>query len=199
MVAKTTPFLNPQDLLLPPEVVIQDRHIKVGTISARTVRKVRFAALKRLKIGSNPSELVLNIDSRGGDAYSLLSLIDIIENLKESGKTIVTYCSSRAFSAASLILASGSVRVASPLSTIMLHRIQTNPGEGRFSDVEIEMKEAKRIENIIFDLYEKYTGNPKSVLMRKLKKTPELYLSAAEAKELNLIDKIATLPIESLT
>jgi len=198
MVSLLPAVLSPQQEMILPPIVMYDSHIKIGLISSRTVKKVRFSVLKRLKELGNPSEFILNIDSRGGDAYAILALVDMIEQLKASGKTVITYCSSRAFSAASLLLCCGSKRIASPLSTVMLHSVQVCPGEGRFSDVEIEMKEAKRLEGIIFDLYEKYTGNTKSSLLRKLKKTPELYLSASESKDLNLIDEIATLPLEPL-
>jgi ATP-dependent Clp protease protease subunit len=92
-------------------------------------------------------------------------------------------------SAASLLLAAGTKgkRMALPNTEIMLHQVM-GQAEGQAADIEITAKQILKIKAKINSILSKHTGQP----LEKIEKDTDrdFYLSAEEAKDYGIIDKI---------
>jgi len=127
----------------------------------------------------------LMINSPGGDVHEMLGIIDYMESLDVKVNTI---CRGRAFSAAAIILACGTGnRMMSKRSTVMFHQSSSFLG-GKMSDISAYLDNVKNIEKTIYDILAEKT-NKDQVWWKDNMKT-DLYLTAEQLKEYNVIDTI---------
>jgi len=125
------------------------------------------------------------INSPGGLCHSTLSIIDVIGM---SEIPIVTIATGFCASAATLILASGHVRMAMENATIHSHFASGGSPRQDVRDVEIETKELKRINNLMFKLLSKRTGRTVKAVKEFFDR--DSYLTPKKAKAFGIIDKI---------
>ncbi len=127
----------------------------------------------------------LMINSPGGDVHEMLGIIDYIESLNVKVNTI---CRGRAFSAAAIILACGTgSRMMSRRSTVMFHQSSSFLG-GKMSDISAYLDNVKNIEKSIYDILADKTNKDQSWWKDNMKS--DLYLTAEQLKEYNVIDTI---------
>ena len=127
----------------------------------------------------------LMINSPGGDVHEMLGIIDYIESLDVKVNTI---CRGRAFSAAAIILACGTgSRMMSKRSTVMFHQSSSFLG-GKMSDISAYLDNVKNIEKTIYDILADKTN--KDQVWWKDNMKSDLYLTAEQLKEYNVIDTI---------
>ncbi len=132
---------------------------------------------------NDPINLVVN--STGGNTFEMFGIIDFIKSLKVKVNVIVR---GQAMSAAAMILTCGTgTRMCSKYSTIMLHEGSAF-NIGKSSDIQASAKQYKRMENNCLVLLEEHTK--KDAAWWKENTRTDLYLSAEEALELGIIDKI---------
>ena len=127
----------------------------------------------------NNNEITMYINSVGGWVYDGLGIIDVMRRIKSPIKTV---CVGKAMSMAAVILMSGTIRQATKYSTIMLHEI-SGGNYGTFSDVKIAYEEMERLNSVLQDIIKERSTISDNV-------TRDLYLTAEEAKKLNIIDEI---------
>jgi len=127
----------------------------------------------------------LMINSPGGDVHEMLGIIDYIESLEVPVNTI---CRGRAFSAAAIILACGTgSRMMSKRSTVMFHQSSSFLG-GKMSDISAYLDNVKNIEKTIYDILAEKTNKDQAWWKDNMKS--DLYLTAEQLKEYNVIDTI---------
>jgi len=127
----------------------------------------------------------LMINSPGGDVHEMLGIIDYIESLDVKVNTI---CRGRAFSAAAIILTCGTgTRMMSKRSTVMFHQSSSFLG-GKMSDISAYLDNVKNIEKTIYDILAEKTNKDQAWWKDNMK--TDLYLTAEQLKEFNVIDKI---------
>ena len=127
----------------------------------------------------------LMINSPGGDVHEMLGIIDYIESLNVKVNTI---CRGRAFSAAAIILACGTgTRMMSKRSTVMFHQSSSFLG-GKMSDISAYLDNVKNIEKTIYDILAEKTNKDQAWWKDNMKS--DLYLTAEQLKEYNVIDTI---------
>ncbi len=127
----------------------------------------------------------LMINSPGGDVHEMLGIIDYIESLDVKVNTI---CRGRAFSAAAIILACGTgSRMMSKRSTVMFHQSSSFLG-GKMSDISAYLDNVKNIEKTIYDILADKTNKDQAWWKDNMKS--DLYLTAEQLKEFNVIDEI---------
>ena len=127
----------------------------------------------------------LMINSPGGDVHEMLGIIDYIESLDVKVNTI---CRGRAFSAAAIILACGTgTRMMSKRSTVMFHQSSSFLG-GKMSDISAYLDNVKNIEKTIYDILADKTNKDQAWWKDNMKS--DLYLTAEQLKEYNVIDTI---------
>ena len=127
----------------------------------------------------------LMINSPGGDVHEMLGIIDYIESLDVKVNTI---CRGRAFSAAAIILTCGTgTRMMSKRSTVMFHQSSSFLG-GKMSDISAYLDNVKNIEKTIYDILAEKTNKDREWWRDNMK--TDLYLTAEQLKEFNVIDEI---------
>lgn len=139
---------------------------------------------------NNQKSLPVVIDSYGGEAYSLMGMVDLLTN---SGLDIITIATSKAMSCGAFLLAIGKKRYATPKSTIMIHAVR-NTIRGDVDSQQNEVNEIKRLNNLVFELLDVNTNKPSGFWLNKLAENNnnDLYLTPQEALNLGLITNIGT-------
>ncbi len=143
--------------------------------------------LKYLNYLDHEKEIVLEINSPGGEVNSGLAIIDCIKCIEAPVKVIV---SGLAASMAAVILASGSkgLRYAYPHSTVMLHQPLGGVGMSQASDIDIYAKNILKTRRILNEIIAKETGKSIEDISKDLDR--DYYMDSKEALEYGIIDKI---------
>lgn len=136
-------------------------------------------------VTDNPSKPIeLHMNSCGGDPYSMLKLYDAI---LECPAQIKFFGFGRIQSSATWIMSVCDERYLASNSIVMVH--DGNEGiEGTHTDVKITMAEAKRLQDLLYDVYATNSRMPRSFWEDVCQR--DLYLTAEETIKLGLADKI---------
>lgn len=137
----------------------------------------------------NPEkDIMLYINSPGGVITAGMAIYDTMKSLRCDVSTI---CIGEAASMGSFLLSSGTKgkRLSLPSSRIMIHQ-PLGGAQGQATDIEIEAKEIIRMKNMLNGILSENSGQP----IEKIKQDTErdYYMSAQEAVEYGLIDKVIT-------
>jgi ATP-dependent Clp protease protease subunit len=131
-------------------------------------------------------DIQLYINSPGGMVTSGLAIYDTMQHIKSD---VVTICVGLAASMGSFLLSAGAKgkRLALPHSRIMIHQ-PSGGTRGQASDIEIEAREILRIRHQLNNIYADNTGQTLAKIEKDMDR--DFFLSAAEAKEYGLIDRV---------
>ena len=137
--------------------------------------------------GKDPEkDISLYINSPGGSVSAGLAIYDTMNFIKCD---VTTICVGLAASMGAFLLSSGAKgkRFALPNSEIMIHQ-PLGGAQGQASDIEIQANHIKRIKEKINHVFSEQSGQP----LEKVQKDTDrdFYMSAEEALEYGLIDKI---------
>lgn len=137
------------------------------------------------------------LNSPGGNCITCLSIIDSINALKAAGHIVYTINVGACYSAAATIFTAGSkgYRYAYPSSRLMFHqgRYFGLDSELKADDLELFKKELEIFNANVLNLIAKATGKTKLEIKALFKS--DTYISAQEAKKLNIVDKIKVFTI----
>lgn len=128
--------------------------------------------------------ITIYINSVGGCVSSGLAIYDAMRYVTSPVYTVVT---GQACSMAAVLLAGGDHREATPHARIMIHEAAMG-AEGKTKDLQIELEELKKVEEICIDILVKHTGQNKAKVRKDIKLNK--YMSAQEAKAYGLIDNV---------
>ena len=139
-----------------------------------------------LESEDNERDISLYINSPGGSVTAGLAIYDTIRYLKSDVRTI---CIGQACSMAAVLLAAGTKgkRYSLPSSRIMIHQ-PWGGAEGQATDIGIQAKEIVRLKKMLTDYLAADCGQKREKLETDLER--DFYLTAGEALEYGLIDKI---------
>ncbi len=131
-------------------------------------------------------DIYLYINSPGGMVTSGLAIFDTMQHIKSD---VVTICVGLAASMGSFLLAAGTKgkRMALPHSRIMIHQ-PSGGTRGQATDIEIEAREILRIRHQLNQIYANNTGQTLAKIEKDMDR--DFFMSAAEAKEYGLIDRV---------
>jgi len=166
--------------------LLKDRIIILGTPINDMVANSIIAQLLFLEHEDPEKDIYLYINSPGGVVTSALAIYDTMQFVKPD---VVTIGLGMVASAAAILLAAGTKgkRMALPNTEILLHQVM-GEAAGQATEIEITAKQILKIKARINEILAKHTGQP----IEKIEKDTDrdFYLSAEEAKEYGLIDKI---------
>ena len=170
-----------------PEIMDQDGPIWVNKFTEDSAR----AFVKQLHYQSRQdprTPIIVYIDSNGGDAYALLTMIAAMEQVPNQ---IVTCALSKAMSAGAMLLACGDIRFATEHSTIMIHEISAG-AIGHIDDINVQHTTFIKLNDKLMKLLVKKLKikGGLAVLKKMLAGSRDLYLDAVEAKALGCVDHI---------
>jgi len=169
--------------------LLEDRIIFVGEqIHADMVNTI-VAQLLYLEKKDPDKDIIMYINTPGGEVYSGMAIYDTMQYIKCDVSTV---CIGLAASMGSLILAGGAKgkRFALPHGKIMIHQPLISGGgiTGQATDIQIEAEEMMKVKAMLTGIMAKHTG--KTVKKAGDDMERNKWMSAEEALDYGLIDKI---------
>ena len=138
--------------------------------------------------------IYLYINSPGGSVTAGLAIYDTIQYVKSD---VVTICVGLAASMGAFLLAAGTKgqRLALPHSRIMIHQPLGGTSRRQASDIEIEAREILRMKEMLNRSLADMSGQDFDKVEKDTDR--DYFLSAEEAKDYGLIDRVITHPSEA--
>jgi ATP-dependent Clp protease protease subunit len=171
-----------------------ERILFLGSEVTDAVANALVAQMLYLDSEDNSKPIYLYINSPGGSVTAGLAIYDTMQYVKSE---VVTICVGLAASMGAFLLGAGTKgkRLALPHSRIMIHQPLGGTSQRQASDIEIEAKEILRIKDMLNHSMADMTGQP----FEKIEKDTDrdYFLSAAEAKDYGLIDRVIAHPSEA--
>ncbi|HEX7839280.1 MAG TPA: ATP-dependent Clp endopeptidase proteolytic subunit ClpP [Kofleriaceae bacterium] len=168
--------------------LLRDRIVFLGTEIDADIANVVIAQLLFLDSEDSGKDIMLYVNSPGGDVSAGLAIYDTMQWLHCD---VATFCMGQAASMGSFLLAAGAKgkRYALPHARVMIH--QPLAGfRGQATDIEIHAREILYARDTLNELYARHTGQP----VDKIKQDTERdnFMSAADARDYGLIDEVLT-------
>ena len=142
-------------------------------------------------IGTNEKNptMVIYINSYGGYAAELFSVLAMIELAKHMGITVITHVVGVAYSCASLLAIHGNHRIMYRHATHLMHLGEHGFTSGTYEQLDRNHKHAKKWFDTIVKMYADHTKMTEAQV-RKALSDDNYYLDAKECKKLGLCDEI---------
>jgi len=194
------------DVQYSPNITITNNSIGSGTVrvientvffytdvteqSALDLNTALFELDSKLKIASNfigvdiKPHIKLRINSYGGSLFAGLAILDQIRGLYSD---VYTYVDGAAASAATIISVAGTKRFIGKNSLMLIHQLSTG-NYGKYSELEDDMENNKRLMKAIKDIYKQYTKVPMKNIDEILKH--DLWFDSSKCLEYGLVDTI---------
>ncbi len=165
----------------------QERIIFLGQEVSDGIANRIVALLLYLDSDDPNKPIYLYINSPGGSVTAGMAIYDTMQYIKSD---VITICVGLAASMGSFLLAAGTPgkRLALPHARIMIHQPMGGTGRRQATDIEIEANEILRIRAQLNQLLADKCGQS----LEKIEKDTDrdYFMSAEEAKEYGLIDKV---------
>jgi ATP-dependent Clp protease protease subunit len=144
------------------------------------------AQLLFLESDNPDKDINLYINSPGGVVTSGLAIYDTMQFIKPDVSTI---CIGQAASMGAVLLAAGTdgKRYCLPHSRVMIHQ-PLGGFQGQATDIEIHTKEILKIRDQLNNILVRHTKQPISRIKKDTDR--DFFMSASEAVEYNLVDKV---------
>lgn len=175
--------------------LLKDRIIFLGGEVEDNMANTVVAQLLFLEAEDPDKDIYLYINSPGGVVTAGMAICDTMQYIKPDVSTI---CIGQAASMGSLLLAAGAKgkRFALPNARIMIHQ-PLGGARGQSTDVQIQAKELLRTRQMLNGILAERTG--RSIEEIEADTERDNFMSAAEAVEYGLIDKVITRAKDSET
>jgi len=174
--------------------LLRERIIFLGTDVNDQVADALVAQMLFLEADDPEKDIQLYINSPGGSVTAGLAIYDTMQQVSPD---VITICYGLAASMGAFLLSGGTKgkRLALPNSRIMIHQPLGGTSQRQASDIEIEAKEILRIKDMLNMSMADMTGQS----FEKIEKDTDrdYFLSAEEAKNYGLIDRVITHPSEA--
>ena len=166
--------------------LLKDRIIILGTPIDDNVANLIIAQLLFLEAEDPEKNIYLYINSPGGVVTAGLAIYDTMQYIKPD---VCTICLGQAASMGAVLLAAGTPgkRFTLPNSRIMIHQ-PLGGFQGQAKDIEIHAKEILRLKKMLNEILSRHTGQS----IKKIEKDTDrdFFMSAEEAKEYGIVDKV---------
>lgn len=166
--------------------LLKDRVVFIKGVFNQSMADAIVAQLLFLESSDATKDINLYINSPGGEITAMFSIFDTMNYIKPD---ICTLAYGQASSAGSFILAAGTKgkRFALQNSDIMIHEL-SGGNQGKFHEMENRFTHMKHLYEKMAKYYVDFTGKDLETIKEDMKK--DFFMSAEEAKEYGLIDKI---------
>jgi ATP-dependent Clp protease protease subunit len=166
--------------------LLKDRIVFLGSAIDDDVANVVIAQLLFLESDDPDKDVMMYINSPGGEVSAGLAIYDTMQCLR---CPVATFCVGQAASMGSFLLAAGArgKRSALPHARVMIHQPLAGM-QGKATDIEIHAREILKARDTINELYAHHTGQPVDKIRRDTER--DNFMSAAEARAYGLIDEV---------
>lgn len=167
-------------------MLLKERIIFLGTEIYDQVANSIVAQLLHLEREDPERDISIYINSPGGEVHAGLAIMDA---MALNRCDVATYCVGVCASMATVLLSAGTPgkRYAMPNSTIHMHQV-LGGASGQASDIEIEAREAIRLNDLLRGILAKNTGQSDDRIRQDADRN--FYLTAQQAVEYGLVDEI---------
>ena len=166
--------------------LLNDRIIFLGEEVTRDSANLVIAQLLHLEAQDPDKDIMLYIDSPGGDVYAGFGIIDTMNYIKPDVSTI---CVGMAASMGAAILACGAKgkRMCLPNSMVLIHQPSSGV-QGQQTDIQIVANETAWIRQHLNEMLSEVTGQPIERINQDTER--DNYLRAEQACAYGLVDKV---------
>jgi ATP-dependent Clp protease protease subunit len=167
-------------------LLLRERIIFLGTPINDQIANLIVAQLLYLNREDPEREIQMYINSPGGIIYAGLAIYDTMQQISAP---VSTFAVGVTASMGTVLLASGAKgqRFALPHATIHMH--QAGGGaQGYTTDVEIQYREMKRQQDLLFGIISKHTGQSLEQIADDFER--DRWMDALAAKEYGIVDEI---------
>lgn len=167
-------------------LLLKERIIFLGTPINDQIANLVVAQLLYLNREDPEREIQMYINSPGGVIYSGLAIYDTMQQIQAP---VSTYAVGVTASMGTVLLAAGEPGQRFALSHATIHMHQAGGGaQGYTTDVEIQYREMKRQQDLLYGILSKHTGQPTERIADDFER--DRWMDATMAKEYGLIDEI---------
>ncbi len=168
--------------------LLEERIIFMGTQINDSIANSVIAQLLFLEKQDSKKDIILYVNSPGGQVSSTMAMYDTMQYISPDVSTV---CLGMAASGGAIILMAGKKgkRYALPHSEIMIHQ-PLGGTEGQATDIAIHAEHIIRMKDMLNEMIARHTGQ--KIAKVKVDTERDKFLSADEALEYGLIDKIIT-------
>jgi ATP-dependent Clp protease protease subunit len=166
--------------------LLNDRIVMLSEEVNDTTASLIVAQLLYLEAQDPDKDIQFYINSPGGVITSGFAIYDTMQYIKCDVSTI---CIGMAASMGAFLLAAGAPgkRIALPNAEIMIHQ-PSGGSQGQATDIQIQAEHILRMKHRINEIFARETGKPVEQIERDCER--DHFMSADEAKEYGLIDKV---------
>jgi len=171
-------------------LLLKNRIVFVGSGINDQVANLVVAQLLYLSREDPESGIQMYINSPGGQVYSGMAIYDTMRMIPNKISTVAVGV---AASFGTVLLAAGSKgqRYALPHATIHMHQ-PLGGAQGQASDIEIQAREILRLKERLNEILADATGQDIETIISDTER--DFYMSAEEAVEYGLVDKVLETP-----
>ena len=168
--------------------LLRDRIIFLGTGVNDEVANTLVAQMLFLQSEDPKSDIQMYINSPGGSVSDGMAIYDTLQFVSCD---VATYCMGQAASMGAVLLAAGAAgkRYALPNARVMIHQPLAGM-QGTAEDIMIHAKEFKNVKQRLNQILLDHTGQPLDKIEADTDR--DRFMTAAEAVEYRLIDKVIT-------
>jgi ATP-dependent Clp protease protease subunit len=166
--------------------LLQDRIVFISGEVRDDMANAIVAQLLFLQAQDPKKEISVYINSPGGSVTAGLAIYDTMQFIS---CPVATYCIGQAASMGAVLLTAGAKgkRYALPNARIMIHQ-PLGGAEGQASDIEITAREIIRLKELLNSILSSHSGKKMEDVVKDTDR--DHFMSAEEAKEWGLIDKV---------
>ena len=166
--------------------LLKDRIVFLGTPINNAVASSVVAQILYLASEDSEKDINLYINSPGGVVSAGMAIYDTMQYVKPD---VSTTCVGMAASMGAVLLTGGTEgkRHLLPNARVMIHQ-PLGGVQGQASDIEIEAQEILRIKHLLCEIIADHCNKEKETVMEDFDRNK--WMSAEEAKEYGLVDKI---------
>jgi ATP-dependent Clp protease protease subunit len=168
--------------------LLKDRIIFIGTEIDDEMSNLIVAQLLFLQSEASDKDINIYVNSPGGSVTAGMAIYDTMQLMKCD---VATFCVGQASSMGAVLLAAGTKgkRHALPNSRIMIHQ-PLGGTHGQATDIAIQAKEILKLKEELTDIIVFHSGKDKKQVEKDMDR--DYFMSATEAMEYGLIDKVVT-------
>ena len=166
--------------------LLKDRIVFLGTAVDDYVANLLVAQFLFLEKEDPDKDIDFYIHSPGGSVSAGMAIYDAMNIVKCD---IATICVGQAASMGAVLLCGGAAgkRYCLENARVMIHQGSAGT-QGTIADMNVALAEFNRYNKIIFDTIAKHTGQPVEKVKQDCDR--DFFMSAEEAKEYGLVDKV---------
>ena len=166
--------------------LLNERIIFLGTPVDDQIANLIIAQFLHLEAEDPDKDVVMYINSPGGQVYSGLAIYDTMQYIKCDVQTI---CVGIAMSMGAVLLAGGTKgkRMALPNAKILIHQV-SGGFQGQATDIEIQARETIALKRRLEEILSEHTTRPQEQVAKDMER--DYFMTSQEALDYGIIDNV---------